>query len=73
MLDQANSEFVNSIVTAIRYGVYGVIGLAALTAAVVTAIIVLKWIWSGIKWAFWWDGQSAADDKAKRRMRDLGY
>lgn len=59
MLDEANSEFVNHLVTVLRYGSY-----------VVGVLIILGvglWIWVKTIDSRDYDG------KARQRMRDLGY
>jgi hypothetical protein len=68
MLDEANSQFVNHIVTAIRYGLY-----------VVGAVIILGILWFGVMWlSETFGGGARSSDasyiaRARQRMRDLGY
>lgn len=78
MLDEANGNFVNGVVTVVRYLVYGWLALFALGAAlwVLSRLwLILSDLWTGTAKIFRiprpiWESDI---DKAKRRMRDLGY
>jgi hypothetical protein len=78
MLDQANSEFVNAAVTVLRYVVYAWLAAMALAFAfwlIVMALRAFGWIWGGIGEFFWWVPRlfRSEEEKAKKRLRDLGY
>ena len=78
MLDQANSEFVNTVVTVLRYAVYAWLAAMALALAfwlITVALRALGWIWKGIGEFFWWVPRllRSEEEKAKKRLRDLGY
>lgn len=80
MLDEANSEFINTAVTVLRYGVYLWLGVGALALA----IWLLAWLWGlfaklieivgravrAVMPRFLWRSDV---DEARQRMRDLGY
>lgn len=78
MLDQASSEFVNTVVTVLRYAVYAWLAAMALALAlwlITVALRALGWAREGIGEFFWWVPClfRSEEDKAKKRLRDLGY
>lgn len=69
MLTQENAEFVNGVVTFLRYAFYLWLFFWGVYLAFKFVLIPLgrrlQWLWD-------WSGKSAAE-RAKKRMRDLGY
>lgn len=96
MLDEANSNFVNGVVTVIRWGFYAASALIAIaiTMALLGALgslllkvwryiadllsplfLPIRWLMSGGGKLMGWLGapRRSALEKARRRMRELGY
>ena len=65
MLDEANSSFINGVITIIRWSVY----LAIASVAIRVAWALLSWIWGHIKPT----SDKEELEKAKQHMRDVGY
>lgn len=69
MLDEANAGFINGAVTIIRWSFY----LAALIVALRAAKALFGWLWMSIKKRMGPVTPKAEIEKARQRMRDLGY
>jgi hypothetical protein len=63
MLDEANREFLNNLVTVLRYGLY-VVGVVIVLGALGFAV---SWLWERLTF------RKHDEREVRRRMRDLGY
>lgn len=65
MLDEANSSFVNGVVTVVRWTIYITIAMAAIGVT----WNLLAWLWKKVAPT---SGKSDIEE-ARQRLRDLGY